>query len=231
MARTFVLLHSPFVGPASWGALAAILTAHGSNVVVPDFRNALNGAPPLYFQIARSVVDQMRFTGGTDEIALVAHSGAGALIPAIARRDDRIRSVVFVDAVMPHPGKRWLDIAPPELAERLVALAKGGRLPRWHRWWPKGTLETIVPDKAALAAFIAELHEIPMAYFEETAPLGGIPSIAKGSYLQLSAPYKAECDEALRRGWRAERLDLHHLAMLTHPAAVESALQALVATQ
>lgn len=231
MTRTFVLLHSPLVGPATWGALAPILTAGGSNAVVPDFRNALNGAPPLYFQIARSIVDQMRSASGTDEITLVAHSGAGALVPAIARRDERIRSVVLVDAVMPHPGKRWLDVAPPELADRLAALAKGGRLPRWHRWWPKGTLEAIVPDKATLSAFIAELHEIPMAYFEEVAPLGGIPSTTKCSYLQLSAPYKTECDEAWRKGWRVEHLDLHHLAMLTHAAAVERALQALVTTQ
>ena len=231
MTRTFVLLHSPFVGPGAWGALTASLASHGSKVVVPDFRDALNAAPPLYFQIARSIVDQMRSAGGTNEIALVAHSGAGALVPAIARRDDRIRSIVFVDAVMPHPGKRWLDIAPPELADRLMALAKGGRLPRWHRWWPKGALEAMVTDKAALSAFIAELHEIPTAYFEEIAPLGGVPSVAKCSYLQLSAPYKAECDEALRRGWRVERLDLHHLAMLTHAGAIESALQSLVTTQ
>jgi len=231
MTRSFVLLHSPFVGPGAWGALAASLTSHGSNVVVPDFRNALNAAPPLYFQIARSIVDQTRSVGGADDIALVAHSGAGALVPTIARRDDRIRSIVFVDAVMPHPGKRWLDIAPPELADRLVALAKGGRLPRWHRWWPKGTLERIVTDKAVLSAFVAELYEIPIAYFEEIAPLGSVPSVAKCSYLQLSAPYKTECDEAWHKGWRVERLDLHHLAMLTHPGVIESALHALVATQ
>lgn len=231
MTRSFVLLHSPFVGPGTWGPLAAILTAGGSNVVVPDFRHALNATPPLYFQIARSIADQIRSVGGADEITLVAHSGAGALVPAITRRDDRIRSVVFVDAVMPHPGKRWLDIAPPELTDRLMALAKGGRLPRWHRWWPKGTLEAIVTDEAALSAFVAELHEIPLAYLEEIAPLGSIPSATRCSYLQLSAPYKAECEEARRKGWRVERLDLHHLAMLTQAAAVESALQALVATQ
>ncbi len=42
--------------------------------------------------------------------------------------------MVFVDALLPHPGESWFAGVPPELGARACAsLAKDGRLPPWHR--------------------------------------------------------------------------------------------------
>jgi pimeloyl-ACP methyl ester carboxylesterase len=229
--RTLVLVHSPLVGPGTWRALAPLLEARGYQVLVPDLRGALRATPPLYFRIGRLIAEAIDGTPGQGEIALIVHSGTGALVPMLTRGNKRVLRAIFVDALLPHPGKRWFDTAPPELALHLRSQIKGGNLPRWHRWWPRGALEAILPDEAARATFIAELHEVPVAYLEEVAPFGDIPDRAACAYLQLSAACKAEADEAERRGWPVRRLDLNHLAMLTHAAEVEAALIALLAAK
>jgi hypothetical protein len=216
------------VGPGTWRALAPLLEAGGRRTVVADFRKALLGAPPLYFSIGRSIAEQLSAIPPSDEIVVVVHSGAGALAPMLARNNRQIRRAVFVDALLPHPGKCWFDTAPATLAAHLHSLAKGGYLPRWHRWWPQGSIEAMIPDEAVRDAFIGELYEVPVSYLEEVAPLGDVPDTVACSYLQLSAACKADADGAKRRGWRVERLDLNHLAMLTHADQVAAVLPGLI---
>ena len=226
--RALVLIHSPLTGPGTWRPLAPLCEARGHQVIVPDLRQALHEAPPLYFRLGRSIMERIATIPGGDEIALVVHSGAGALVPMLTRSNKRVRRAVFVDAILPHPGKRWFDTAPTALAQQLRSLAKGGRLQRWHRWWPRGSLEAMVPDADSRARFVAELHEAPLAYLEEVAPLGDVPESVACAYLQLSAAYERDANEAQRRGWPVRRLDLNHLAMLSHAAEVEGALTKLL---
>jgi hypothetical protein len=106
-------------------------------------------------------------------------------------------------------------------------LAKDGRLPPWHAWWPKGALEALLPDRAVGARFLSEQAELPLAYFDEPAPPE--PMQTPAAYLQLSEAYRDDADAAAARGWPVERLALHHLAVLTHPAAVGEAVELLAA--
>ncbi|WP_418907337.1 hypothetical protein [Glutamicibacter endophyticus] len=46
MSVTYLLVHSPLVGPATWDALAADLRADGHRVTIPDLRDTLEGGPP-----------------------------------------------------------------------------------------------------------------------------------------------------------------------------------------
>ncbi len=70
----------------------------------------------------------------------------------------------------PHPGAAWFSGVPEPLAARLRGLAKAGKLPPWHAWWPKGAMEALLPDRTLGAAFIAEQAEVPLAYLDEVAP-------------------------------------------------------------
>ena len=73
---TFVLLHSPLVGPASWDAVREELHLTGYEVIAPRIEDA---AAPYW----RSYVDRAaeEITDlGVDEVVLVPHSGAGALV-------------------------------------------------------------------------------------------------------------------------------------------------------
>ncbi|MDQ0378332.1 alpha/beta hydrolase [Amycolatopsis thermophila] len=210
----FVLVHSPLVGPATWQGVAAELRARGHRVATPSLLGAFDGDGPYYPKLAGAV----REPG-----VLVVHSGAGALVPGIAARTGAPRAV-FVDALLPRPGRSWFDTAPPELGDRLRELATGGRLPPWHEWFPPGTIDELLPGRRIRDAFVAELPRVPLAYFTEPVPDAPVPP---GAYLQLSDAYDGEAREAAERGWPVERIGGHHLAPLTDPAVVAAALARL----
>jgi len=216
----FALLHSPLVGPATWTALAPVLQARGHAVSVPDLTAAMREDGPYYPALAALAAAAC----GPGSI-LVAHSGAGALVPSVAALAP-VKAVIFVDALLPHPGQSWFDGVPTELATRLRGLVKGGKLPPWHAWWPKGAMERLLPDRAQGAAFIAEQSELPLAYFDEAAP--EVPLATPIAYLKLSDAYAVDADTAAaEQGWPVERLDLNHLSVLTEPGIVGDAMERL----
>jgi hypothetical protein len=138
-----------------------------------------------------------------------------------------VAGVIFVDAILPHPGRGWLDTAPPGLKAQLAAGAQQGLLPAWDGWWPPGALERLVPDPELRAALIAELEPLPLAYFEEPAPV--VEFEGPCAYLQLSSAYEEDARRAVRMGWPVVRLPATHLAVATQPQAVATALEGLVA--
>jgi pimeloyl-ACP methyl ester carboxylesterase len=226
VAARFVLLHSPLLGPTTWRPVAAELTARGPPTEAPAWAPLSTIAAGFYAALAD---DMAAMLARIDEPPiLVAHSGAGALIPGLAARlGGRVAGVIYADAILPHPGRSWFDTAPPEMAQRLRAGAQMGDLPPWSDWWPPGALERLVPDSTLRDDLIAELEPLPLAYFEEPAPA----NIWSGptAFLQLSGAYDGESQAAARSGWPLVRLPLHHLAMLSDRQAVAVALQSLAA--
>ncbi len=202
--------------------LAPVLRARGHAVAMPDLTPLMQGEPPFYPVLASGAAAAV-----AEGSVLVAHSGAGALVPAIAALA-ALDGVVLVDALLPHPGDSWFAGVPEELGARLRGLAKEGRLPPWHAWWPKGAMEALLPDRAMGAAFIAEQKDLPLAYFEEAAP--DLALMTPAAYLQLSGAYAQDADAIAAAGWPVERLALHHLAMLTAPEPVAEALERLAGT-
>jgi hypothetical protein len=131
---------------------------------------------------------------------------------------------VFVDAILPHPGRSWFDTAPPALAKRLRGLATNGRLPPWNRWFSIGAPENAITDPALKAAFVAELPSAPLSYLQAPAPdWPHVPQPA--AYVQLSGGYVREALAARNGDWALVRADLHHLAMLTDPDKVADLLE------
>lgn len=224
MAR-FVLLHSPLLGPLSWRGVAERLRALGHEAEAPAWPRLVETEEPYYPRLVEALAGEVAADPATP-VVLAGHSGAGALLPALAARlATPVAGVVFVDAILPHPGRSWFDTAPANLRDDLRAGAQAGLLPPWHDWWPPGALERLIPDATLRAAVIDELTPIPAAYFEEPAPEADLE--APAAYLKLSDSYEDEARLANRQGWPLIRLPLHHLAPLTHAEAVALALQGL----
>jgi hypothetical protein len=135
--------------------------------------------------------------------------------------------MIFVDAVLPHPGKCWVDTAPPALSAMLRERAKEGLAPAWPDWFPADVLGRLLPDGEVRAAFEAEARAVPLAYLEERAPVTPNAPTSRG-YLQLSPGYGAEADAATAAGWTVAREALHHLAMIAEPDRVAAALHRLI---
>jgi hypothetical protein len=226
VAVRIVLLHSPLLGPMCWRGVADELRMMGRAAHTPAWPRLSSLGGDCYRALAAGLAATLDVDRKTPAV-LVAHSGAGPLTPSVAAYvRGPIRGVIFCDALLPHPGDSWFDTAPPELAAQLRAGADEARLPRWSDWWPPGALERLVPDAELRGALVEELEPIPVGYFEELLP--EIQLSAPCAYLQLSGAYIEEAKIAGRKGWPVVSLPLHHLAMLTHPAAVAGAIAGLV---
>jgi hypothetical protein len=224
-APRLVLLHSPLLGPSSWRAAAAELESLGFAVEIAGWPRLSGVAHAFYPTLAAELAREIA-APGREPLTLVAHSGAGPLAPALIEAlSVRVAGVVFVDALLPHPGRSWFDTAPAQMRDQLRAGAQMGQLPPWDDWWPPGALERLVPDEAARTALIGELEPLPLAFFEERAP--AIELQAPAAYLQLSASYADEARLAGRQGWPVVRLPLNHLALVTQPRAVAGAVASL----
>lgn len=101
---TIVLVHGAGTGPWIWRRLQDSLPLPSVAVEVPSRHE---GATPA--SCADQIVREIDTTGA-GRVVLVLHSLAGVVASELAARlGDRIESTVFVAAVVPAPGKRFID--------------------------------------------------------------------------------------------------------------------------
>ena len=229
-APELVLLHSPLVGASTWRPVAEVLRSRGRAVLLPSLADAFAGPGPYYPRLVSAAADAIAAGAGRGPLVLVGHSGAGALLPAVAGAvgGGRVVRTVFADALLPHPGRSWFSTVPAELSTRLRGLARGGLLPPWDEWFPPGTVEELLPEPGQRARFRAELPRLPLAYFEEAAPAAEDAPPRCGVYVQWSEGYAAEAHQAEQYGRPVIRRSAHHLAMLTEPRETAAVLEEAV---
>ncbi|QVQ51895.1 alpha/beta fold hydrolase [Spiractinospora alimapuensis] len=221
-----VLVHSPLVGPSSWRRVAALLRARGWGGVVPTLSHVFDDAPPFGSRLAAAVAAAGH---GEEPVVLVAHSGAGPILPqAAALVTAPVRGAIYVDAQLPRPGLSWLDTAPAELVDHLRELATGDRLPPWNEWFPPHAIRELLPDPRTRTEFCAELPAVPFSYFEEPASPRHVAVPGRAYYLRLSDAYAAEADAATDAGWPVVREAAHHLAILTDPELIAATLDPMI---
>ena len=184
--------------------------------------SGLEGAD-LYEAAARRIVAE------ADDRPWIAvlHSSAGPFAPSLAAAAANLAGLVFVDAVLPHPGRSAADVAPADQMRALRAVAVEGRLPRWDRWFSRGTLEAWIPDAEARATLLADIPQVPLAFLETAAPdLGGWEDLP-AAYIRLSDGFEAQATRSEARGWPVRRLELGHLGMVSAPREVAAVLAGL----
>jgi pimeloyl-ACP methyl ester carboxylesterase len=224
---TAVLVHSPFLGPASLRPLADALAALGHPTVLLDLRPSVV-APPVHQVLLGSFADAMSEELLDGPIVLIGHSGAGPLLPAFADAlEEAVTGLVYVDAGLPTPGRSWRDTVPAELYAHLRAMTREGQLPRWQRWFSPDPLEQLVADEDLRAEIADEAPEVPIAFLKEERPDVTWPGAA--GYVRLSAAYEDDAAEATALRWPVRRLDTHHLAPATDPEPVARAVLEVLA--
>lgn len=219
-----VFVHSPLVGPSTWGAVADLFEAGGRRTVVPDLTVVWDGDGPYHPAIARRVREDLDHVEG--KVVVVGHSGAGPLLPGIAAESPApVQALVYVDAGLPRPGRSWFDAAVEEageLADQLTGMVTDGRLPPWHEWFPPESVAGLLPDAALRESFTAEVPRLPVAYFQE--PTSPATWSGPAGYLLLSEAYRDDAARAGAQGVTVAEYRGDHLSMVTAPEEVAAKL-------
>lgn len=216
---SFLLVHSPLVGPTTWSWLAEELRQQGHHVAVPSLLEAaISGS----WQECVSAVVAAAPPGVP--VVGVGHSGAGPLLPAIAAQlNPWPARLVFVDATVP-PANGPAALVPEQFLEPLTALAQDGILPPWSEWFEPGTMETLIPGPARREVVLAELPRLPLSLFRARIPMPHGWASAACAYIHLSDAYREDAAGAASRGWPVIQLLGSHLDFITQPERLVGAL-------
>lgn len=216
-----MLIHSPLVGPLTWSLVAAELRQRGFEVFVPHLKDSPTADIPFWKQHAGSVSSALADMPKDTFVTLVAHSGAGPLIPAIRQLlVNPANAYLFVDAGIPRDGASRLDLMrseDPEWAAQLQEeFERGKRFPNWSF----DDLQEVIPDESLRRQMVAEIHPRGLAFFVEPIPVfEGWPD-APCAYIQFSSPYRKPAAQARLAGWPAYELNAGHFHMLVDAKTV-----------
>ena len=227
--KTYVLVHGAYGGGWIWRDVAAGLRRLGHEVRTPTQTGLGERSHLLSRQITVDThIEDVMNVIETDElrnIILVGHSYGGIAVTGVADRlTDRIRHVVYLDALIPENGEKVFDILPAGMADgrRKVAQEQGGgvALPVPG---PEGFPIPASPNKDW---FMRRLRPHPIGTYESamrlSRPAGaGLPV----TYVAYTNPALGSIEPSRQRakakqGWRYMELPVPHDVEIPEPDRV-----------
>jgi len=233
--KSFVLVHGAFHGGWCWSRVADILRSRGHLVTTPTLTGLGERSHLLSDAITPSVfiddiVNHLKWEDLT-EVILVGHSLGGITITGVADAvPDRLKKLVYFDAVIIEHGEAMFDIYPQERVDALLAIARETSGGISAPPSPPEFYGIFDPDDAA---FVKDrLTPQPIATF--TTPLmlnnpvgNGLPT----HYIKCIDPVLTAVtvfhDRAVDAGWPIVEIAACHDAMVTAPLATADLLEGL----
>ena len=212
------LLPSPLLPASAYATLLDALAGGGRPAVLADPSRATSGG--VLVERWSAVAHDLRPT------LLLAHSNAGYLAPAVRARAAPTATIVFVDAALPAPQGRTA-LAPATFRAFAASLADDtGLLPPWTSWWPRETVEALVPGDE-LERLEQECPRLGLAYLDSTveAPEGW--AAGPNAYLAFGDTYAEEVAFAGEQDWPSLTREGGHLQLLWTPHEVAADIEVL----
>ncbi|MEM7238695.1 MAG: alpha/beta hydrolase family protein [Pseudomonadota bacterium] len=232
MSMTFVLVHGAWHGGWCWDGVAGLLRARGHRVSAPTQSGLAERAHLLSRGITlETFIDDVTghiLSEDARDVVLVGHSFAGSSISGAAERlPDRIRSLIYLDAIIVEAGETPLDQFGPEVRARRLKAANesSGGLSI-----PVPTAEAMgISDPAQAAWLIPRLTPHPLSTFQSPLPISGKPGAGhRCHYIRVTHPVYAPLEASRNRvwgyGWPIHDIATGHDAMITAPHALAELL-------
>ena len=146
------------------------------------------------------------------------------LLPAVREAlDGPVAAYIFVDAGIPQDGKSRLDLFASGAAQFRQS-AVGGMLPTWT----DPDLAEVIPDRHTRSRFVADLHPMPLAVYDEPLPVFNAWPDAPCAFVAFISEEPYVYEDSLRHAeqhnWPCAKIRGMHFHMLVEPAAVAEAL-------
>jgi pimeloyl-ACP methyl ester carboxylesterase len=207
-----------------WARLSQLLRSQGHEVFTPSMtgigeRAHLASADvdlSLHTKDILQVIEYERLS----DFVLVGHSYGGMVVTAVADRvPEKLSSLVYLDAFVPKNGESLLDLARPEMREKILALT-GWQVPPPP---PQG-----MTNKEEVAWIEGRRNAQPIGTMKEKVSIKGTYK-GKRTYIFCSgyspttfAPFGAatKADKA----WRYHELPTHHYPQISMPRELAAIL-------
>jgi pimeloyl-ACP methyl ester carboxylesterase len=232
---SFVVAHGAWSAGWAWRRMHAELGGRGHRLSTPTWtgigerRHLASSAVTLSTHIDDLVMHME--TEDHSDVVLLAHSYGGMVATgAMLRIADRVRQVIYLDAVLPGRGQSMLDLIAPVAREAIIAATDehgdGWRVPSNPP--PSDTSEEdlawIMPRRVAQ----------PIGTFSEGCPAGVEEVRVPAAYIyctrigpgDMFGPFAAS---ARRLGWPTVDIDASHSPNITAPSLLADTLEALLA--
>lgn len=238
---TFVIVHGGFGGGWEWTPVARLLRARGHEAFTPTLtgmgeRAHLGSRHVGLSTHVADVVALVEFEALRDVVLCGASYGGMPATGAADRLADRVRVLVYVDALVPRDGERALDFLPASFQEfaREAAAADpdGWRVPAPDAVLPPAGL---VPEERR-ADYARRLRPQPFASYDEPIRLSGAVERLPRAFVrctrtdfgeELGDPIAPFAARARAEGWAYRELAAPHDPQLADPAATAEALHDL----
>jgi pimeloyl-ACP methyl ester carboxylesterase len=239
-AKTYVLVHGAYGGGWIWRDVAAGLRRRGHEVHAPTQTGMGERSHLMSRQITVDThiqdVANVIETNELADIVLVGHSYGGMAVTGVAdRMPERVRHIVYLDALIPEDGETAFAILPAGMAEdrRKVAAAQGGgvALP------VPGPEAFPIPDGPGKDWFMRRLRPHPIGTYESpvrlTKPAGAGRPV---TYVAYTGPalgsiepsrQRARAKAASGTGWTYRELAVPHDVEIPQPQTVIDLLAGL----
>ena len=233
-ATNFVLVHGGFHGGWCWATVATRLRARGHSVYTPTQtgcgeRSHLLSKSITLDTFVEDIVNVLQWEDLYD-VVLVGHSFGGNSISGVAdRMPERIRQLIYLDAIMLENGQTMFGLLAPEVvAERTRAAQASGGL----GIDPPAPSAFGIQDAQQARWVQSRLTRHPLGTY--TSPLNLVNKVANGLpavYVQCTDPIFTGLQSS--RDWvkanRMPRVELKtgHDAMVTAPELLTELLEQL----
>ncbi len=218
-----ILVPGPRTGPSIFSGVADALWRRHQRAYVARLTDPSYLFPPYWMTQAATLAASLP---EEDDMALVAHDGAGVLLPAVVRLSRnrnacaRIRGCVFVDSDLPRNGASRFDL----WDSRESAAEVRSRTNRFLPPFADRRLTEWVSDADARLAFAQERPRVPLDLYEEAITVPSDWPDTPCGYVALSSGHATAIGSAQAQGWPLVQVDGNPLAPLTEPDSVAETL-------
>ena len=170
----FVLVHGAWHGAWCWQRVTPLLEAEGHQVSAVTLTGLAEDSRRLTREVNLSthVTDVVNLLESQDmqDVVLVGHSYGGLVISGVVRQaKDRLRHLVYLDAILPMPGEDGIEGG---ISHQLIGLANEGG-DGWRIPVPKPSNGQLmgVSDQDDIDWMLENLTDHPLATFQQPVDL------------------------------------------------------------
>ena len=226
---TFVIVHGAWGGGWEWSPVAGLLREHGHRVFTPTLtgmgeRAHLSPREPVGLGThIDDIVAVLEFERLRDVVLCAASYGGLPATGAAGRAADRVRLLVYIDGLVPVPGRPALDLFPAGFAALVRdGIAEHG--PAWRMPLPPGLFDALIPagsvPEAVRQDYRSRIRAHPAATFTEPIGLTGALESVPRAFVRCMAdewaeqaggdPVAASAARARDAGWPYREIGVGH---------------------